>query len=445
LKFEQKSQAILPVFEIGKMFTEQEYKDIFIPEIIELFSIPDKFVRLNIMKNMKTMIPFLDNSTIQSKIYPVLQLGFVDLIPAIREATVKSMIDIVPKLTEDVVSNEVVKYMWKLQTDPEPGIRTNTIIAFGRLVPTFSEKVRSEWVINAFSRSLRDPFVHSRVSVIKAIMATKQFFTVTDKGGKILAMVAPMTVDSDKQVREQSLNCMYAILQDIAPIVSEESFGEKDKEEKSATNSSDGYLSWALNSVASIGKKTNEPTSGGTTNVKPLENTSSSYMTPKIPLKEEKKEEILMKSTIQPMAKKSSVVVENKPKIESKPVTPQIVKKTEKKKEDNWDNIEDTDTWEEDVFSQFQEKKNITLTTKTVKKEIPKKKEEPNLDDFFGAPTKTNTTPTTGSPGKKEKKPSKITVKSKKEENLLTLGDGWDFDLEPGSKKKSNEINWDEF
>jgi hypothetical protein len=434
LKFEQKSQAILPVFEIGKMFNEQEYKDYFIPEVIELFSIPDKFVRLNVMKNMKTMIPFLDNSTIQSKIYPVLQLGFVDTIPAIREATVKSMIDIVPKLTEDVVSNEVVKYMWKLQTDPEPGIRTNTIIAFGRLVPTFSEKVRSEWVINAFSRSLRDPFVHSRVSVIKAIMATKQFFSVTDKGGKILAMVAPMTVDSDKQVREQSLNCMYAILQDIAPIVSEESFGDKNKEEKAGTNSSDGYLSWAYNSVASIGKKTNEPVTGGNT-PKPTVENSSSYVTPKVPLKEEKKEEIPVKQTIQPTIKKSTsnVVIENKSKMESKPViAPQIVKKTEKKKEENWDSLEDTDTWEDDVFSQFQEKKSVKLTTKTsVKKETPK---EPNLEDFFGAPT------STGSPGKKEKK-NKITVKAKKEENLL--GDGWDFDLEP--KKKSNEINWDEF
>eukprot|EP01080_Neovahlkampfia_damariscottae_P002085 gene2085-1957_t len=432
LKFEQKSQAIIPVFEISKMFDEVEYKEIFIPEIIDLFSSNDKYIRLNLLKNLKSIIPFIDNTIIQSKIYPPISKGFVDPVSQIREETVKSMIDIVPKLNEEIVSNEVIKYMWKLQTDPEPGIRTNTIIAFGRLVPSFSEKIRSEWIINVFSRSLKDPFVHSRLSVLKAIVATKQYFSVTDKGGKILTMVSPMTIDTDKQVREAALDCMYTILREISPIVSEDSWTPKVKEE---SNDSSGYLSWAINSVTSIGKKTDTPTPQTAT--KPVENNSSSYVHPKL------KEEIPKQKSI---VKKQSF-----PNIEEKKTSPKPKSSHGKKvaPDNNWDNLEDNDTWEDEIFTQMQEKKKPALKTATKKTE--KKKD---INDIFDSSInkelnkkparKVNTKLTSKKPTNEVDFNDLFSNDEKNKPKNEKKSNDWDFDFDD-DKKSKNDFNWDEF
>jgi SCY1-like protein 1 len=250
IKFNGQSAAILPILEIGKILDEVESKELFIPDILDCFAITDKMVRLSLLNNLGMIISKLTDDQIQEKVYPPMSKGFIDNSAQIREATVKSMIVMSSKL-KPVTLQEVFMFLFKLQADSEPAIRTNSIIAVGKMIPYYSEQMRSEKIIPCLARSLRDPFLHSRISVIKTFFATKEYFTVQDRATKIIPLLAPLIVDPDKSIRENALNCVYAILQDLGPIVTDETFKKGVQEEVTET----GYISWALSSVSNIGKK----------------------------------------------------------------------------------------------------------------------------------------------------------------------------------------------
>lgn len=207
------SKAIIPIFMIGEMMSTEEFKDSFIPKIIELFESTDRTVRVNLLKNLKMIMPHLSVEVIEQKIYPNVEYGFKDSSPVIREATVKSMIDLVPKLTEHTVSENVVKHLWSLQGDKEPAIRTNTVIALGKLSKNFNQKTQKQVLIAAFARSLKDPFVPSRMASLRALMSTKDLYSPADLAQKALPAVVALTVDVDKGVRDLAFQCVNNFLE----------------------------------------------------------------------------------------------------------------------------------------------------------------------------------------------------------------------------------------
>lgn len=103
--------------------------------------------------------------------------------------------------------------MWTLQTDREPGIRTNTIIAFGMLAPHFSEDVRKRVMLHAFARSMKDPNVHARVAALKALNATKEYYTVKEVATKIIPVVSPLMIDTEQIARETAAQVLQIFLQ----------------------------------------------------------------------------------------------------------------------------------------------------------------------------------------------------------------------------------------
>ena len=59
-------------------------------------------------------------------------------------------------------------------------------------------------LIAAFTRSLRDPFVHSRNAALQALAATVDLFSEEDGAMKILPSVCPSLIDKEKVVRDQA-------------------------------------------------------------------------------------------------------------------------------------------------------------------------------------------------------------------------------------------------
>jgi SCY1-like protein 1 len=57
---------------------------------------------------------------------------------------------------------------------------------------------RSKVLIAAFSRSIRDPFVHARNAGLLALAATIEFFTEDDCAGKIMPAICPALLDKEK-------------------------------------------------------------------------------------------------------------------------------------------------------------------------------------------------------------------------------------------------------
>lgn len=60
------------------------------------------------------------------------------------------------------------------------------------------EQTRSKILIAAFSRSLRDPFVHARNAALLALGATLDVFNVEDCACRILPAICPALIDSEK-------------------------------------------------------------------------------------------------------------------------------------------------------------------------------------------------------------------------------------------------------
>jgi SCY1-like protein 1 len=87
-----------------------------------------------------------------------------------------------------------------MQADPEASIRTNTCILIGRLAPSLSVTTRRKILVPAFSRALKDPFVHCRVAGLMAFTATTDLFEIEEVALKALPAISGSTIDKDKWV-----------------------------------------------------------------------------------------------------------------------------------------------------------------------------------------------------------------------------------------------------
>jgi len=57
---------------------------------------------------------------------------------------------------------------------------------------------RTKVLVAAFSRSLRDPFVHARNASLQALAATADLFTEDECATKLLPAICPSLVDKEK-------------------------------------------------------------------------------------------------------------------------------------------------------------------------------------------------------------------------------------------------------
>ena len=84
--------------------------------------------------------------------------------------------------------------------DPEASIRTNTCVLIGRIAPSLSQITRRKVLVPAFSRSLKDDFVHARVAGLMALMATMDCFEIEEMATKVIPCAAPCLLDKEKYV-----------------------------------------------------------------------------------------------------------------------------------------------------------------------------------------------------------------------------------------------------
>jgi len=96
------------------------------------------------------------------------------------------------------MNNDLLRYLAKMQTDPEASIRTNTCILIGRLGPSLGYNTKRKVLVPAFTRALKDVFVHARVAGLMAFMATIECFDPEDLATKVIPNISSALVDSEK-------------------------------------------------------------------------------------------------------------------------------------------------------------------------------------------------------------------------------------------------------
>ncbi|KAJ1982524.1 Nuclear aminoacylation-dependent tRNA export pathway component [Dimargaris xerosporica] len=203
------------VVAIGQRLSNEEYAQYITPTIVKLFAIPDRALRFSLLESLDKFIPHAADKTVDSVIFPHVAAGFVDTAPAIREQTVKALVVMAPKLTSSTLQRGVLAALTKLVHDPEPGIRTNSLICVGKLGKHFTAANHKSQVGPLFARSLRDPFPHARAAALMAIAATAEFQDAKDVATKLLPVVCPALLDSDRVVRVQAAKAAQVLFKRV--------------------------------------------------------------------------------------------------------------------------------------------------------------------------------------------------------------------------------------
>lgn len=119
------------------------------------------------------------------------------------------------KLSDRTINGELLRHLAKTANDEQPGIRTNTTICLGKIAKYLGNSTRAKVLIAAFSRSLRDPFVHARNASLMALAATADHFGEEDCAARVLPCLCPLLLDKEKLIRDQANKTIDVYLQKI--------------------------------------------------------------------------------------------------------------------------------------------------------------------------------------------------------------------------------------
>ncbi|PYI18500.1 ARM repeat-containing protein [Aspergillus violaceofuscus CBS 115571] len=208
-------KVLSAVLKIGSKLSSEEFNAKLTPMIVRLFGNPDRALRVCLLDHLPMMIDNLPHKIVNDKIFPQITSGFTDAAPVVREQTVKAVLPIINKLNDRTINGDLLKYLARTANDEQPGIRTNTTICLGKIAKNLGQGSRSKVLIAAFSRSLRDPFVHARSAGLLALGATMEFFSEEDCAGKVLPAICPSLLDKEKMVRDQANKTLDLYLQRI--------------------------------------------------------------------------------------------------------------------------------------------------------------------------------------------------------------------------------------
>lgn len=192
------------IMKIGVKMTDDEFEARLLPVVFRLFGSPDRAMRVCLLDNLPNMIDKIPQKDVNGKIFPAMTTGFTDTAPVVREQTVKAVLTVINKLSDRIVNGELLRFLAKTANDEQPGIRTNTTICLGKIAKNLGGSSRSKVLIAAFSRSLKDPFVHARNAALMALNATLDVFSEEDCATKILPALCFALIDKEKVVRDQA-------------------------------------------------------------------------------------------------------------------------------------------------------------------------------------------------------------------------------------------------
>uniref|UniRef100_A0A672MWT2 N-terminal kinase-like protein n=1 Tax=Sinocyclocheilus grahami TaxID=75366 RepID=A0A672MWT2_SINGR len=252
--------VLTPLFKVGKYLSAEEYQQKIIPVIVKMFSSTDRAMRIRLLQQMEQFIQYLNEAAVNSQIFPHVVHGFTDTNPAIREQTVKSMLLLAPKLNEANLNQELMRHFARLQARDDQGpIRCNTTVCLGKIAPYLNAGMRQRVLISAFSRATKDPFPASRAAGVLGFAATHQYYSVAESASRILPTLCTLTMDPDKNVRDQAFKAIKSFLGKLETVSEDPSKLAEIEKEVTASAQTGGsaatWAGWAVTGVSSLTSK----------------------------------------------------------------------------------------------------------------------------------------------------------------------------------------------
>ncbi|XP_014213325.1 N-terminal kinase-like protein [Copidosoma floridanum] len=249
------SAVLPPLLQLGRLLPDHEYQQRVVPCVVKLFASNDRATRLRLLQQLDRFVNHLQPVTINEAIFPQVARGFLDTNPAVREQTIKSIVHLAPKLGYNNLNVEVLRYFAKLQSnDDQGGIRTNTTVCLGKIAQHLHPQIRQKILIGAFIRGTRDPFPPARSASILALAATQQYFLLQEVANRILPALCPLTVDSDKSVRENAFRTIKGFLSKLERLSEDPGLRESMEADVNTTtpslsNAAATWAGWAVTAV----------------------------------------------------------------------------------------------------------------------------------------------------------------------------------------------------
>ncbi|XP_031442957.1 N-terminal kinase-like protein isoform X2 [Clupea harengus] len=253
--------VLTPLFKVGKYLSAEEYQQKIIPVIVKMFSSTDRAMRIRLLQQMEQFIQYLNEPAVNSQIFPHVVHGFTDTNPAIREQTVKSMLLLAPKLNEANLNQDLMRHFARLQARDEQGpIRCNTTVCLGKIAPYLNAGTRQRVLISAFCRATKDPFPASRAAGVLGFAATHNYFSMMESASRILPTLCTLTIDPDKNVREQAFKAIKSFLSKLETVSEDPSKLEELEKDVLAMSPGAGgqaasWTGWAVGGVSSLTSK----------------------------------------------------------------------------------------------------------------------------------------------------------------------------------------------
>nr|CAC18624.2 conserved hypothetical protein [Neurospora crassa] len=185
------------VMKIATKLSNEDFDTKVTPVVVRLFGNPDRAIRITTKSGKRQ------------------DLSANNVAPIVREQTLKSVLVIITKLSDRTINGDLLRYLAKTANDEQPGIRTNTTICLGKIAKYLGTSNRAKVLIAAFTRSLRDPFVHARNASLMALAVTVEYFSSEDCATRLIPAVSPLLIDKEKLIRDQANKTMDVYLQRI--------------------------------------------------------------------------------------------------------------------------------------------------------------------------------------------------------------------------------------
>ncbi|KAM0256299.1 hypothetical protein ACHAQJ_005064 [Trichoderma viride] len=208
-------KALTVVLKIAAKLPSDDFDSKITPFVVRCFANADRGIRVCLLDGLPLIIEQLPQRIVNDKIFPQLATGFTDVAPVVREQTLKSVLVIIGKLSDRTINGDLLKQLAKTANDEQPGIRTNTTICLGKIAKSLGTSSRSKVLIAAFTRSLRDPFVHARNAALMALAATVEYFNEDDIANRVLPVLCPALLDKEKLIRDQASRAVDIYLQKV--------------------------------------------------------------------------------------------------------------------------------------------------------------------------------------------------------------------------------------
>lgn len=281
------------------------------PSLIQLWALSDRAIRTFLLKTLRWTVKVIPAEVVNRGIFEPMLTAFADSNAKMREETLKSLVHIVDKLEEKFLQEKLVRCITNLQSDTEASIRTNATIFLGKIAPKLKEPVRLRVLCAAFTKSMRDNFVHCRVAGLRATTSSMSFFDNQQIATKLVPQASCMLLDSSADVRELALTLIDSAMtimrqfhqqaKDDAIAKASKNALERTMTDKTDTSSANSWTSWAVGGITKTVEKAAGVEGSAPANVKPKAPEPSSA--PAVPTRAKSIDDYAQKRVVETKAK----------------------------------------------------------------------------------------------------------------------------------------------